>query len=435
MRYVLLFLGAVYLLSTPALAAFDDIDADNCSAATNGENNTVTVLCGEVTIVVGYTIEQFEARLAARTEELRTQVTALQAAVVAIPRLVEDLRYKEADLADAERQMTDISGAFKQQVVLNEQLRREIERLRDQDSGGVAGAKFDAALAALTEGRREEADNILALLQNSEADRKAIFRQASIAYERGRIAEAEIDYKAAAEQYERATQLDPENVEHARKSANFASILGDYDLAVFSYRRIIKKLETETDSFALGDQAGIYTDAAIVFFNAGYRFEAYDYFQNALAIIEDNGLENMEAEGKCLACLALIMIDNGDFVSAKEYLDRSLAIARGNEDEVEIANVISKFGSWEYHQERYAEAIDHFEAAIKILRDADKAFHPDIAIYLNNLGFIHDRMGKPCLASQHIKEALAVLEAKIGVEHPDYREVAENLSSIDQEQC
>lgn len=435
MRGTLTFLSAMTLLAAPAFAAFDDIDADNCSAATNGEDNTVTVICGEITIAVGYTIEQFESRLAARTEDLRTQVSALQAAALAIPSLLEDLKFKEADLADAERQMADISGAFKEQVVLNEQLRGEIERLRDQDSGGVAGAKFDAALAALTEGRREEADEILSLLQDNEADLQAILRQASIAYERGRIAEAELDYKAAAKQYERATQLDPENVEHGRKSANFASILGDYDLAVFSFRRIIKKLEAEPTEFATSEQASIYTDAAIVFFNAGYRFEAQDYFQTALEIIEDNGLENMEAEGKCLACLALIMIDNGDFSSAKEYLDRSLTIARENNNDVEIANVTSKLGSWEYHQNRYVEAIENFEMAIKMLREADKAFHPDIAIYLNNLGFIHGKMGKPCLASQYIEEALVVLEAKIGVEHPDYREVADNLATLDKEQC
>ncbi|MEO9897742.1 MAG: tetratricopeptide repeat protein [Paracoccaceae bacterium] len=130
-----------------------------------------------------------------------------------------------------------------------------------------------------------------------------------------------------------------------------------------------------------------------------------------------------------------MLISNGDFSSAKEYLDRSLTIARANDDEVEIANVISKLGSWEYHQDRFVEAIEQFEMAINILRDADKAFHPDVAKYLNNLGFIHGKLGKPCLASQYIEEALDVLELKIGIEHPDYREIADNLVSLDMEKC
>ena len=238
MRFAAIITALLALLAPTAGA--QEISADHCSVVNQGDNNKTFLVCGDLRIEAAISLEVFEARIDTRTKELREEVKFLHQSLVtqmqtgqanaeAIAEEAEALKLAEAALVDAEAKHGDLGAADKEAVLENNRLRSELEALRAQDTG-IAAARFDEAVAALARGDKTAADALFSEILALKSDRQVIERQARAHYEKGRIADERLDYRAAKSHFVRAAQLQPEEVEYLYKAQSLAHKAGDYRL-------------------------------------------------------------------------------------------------------------------------------------------------------------------------------------------------------------
>ena len=73
-----------------------------------------------------------------------------------------------------------------------------------------------------------------------------------------------------------------------------------------------------------------------------------------------------------------------------------------------------------YHsQGAYSQALCHDEEALKILRAVFGDNHPDVATSLNNIGSVYYSQGAYSQALSHCEQALKILRAVFGENHPN----------------
>lgn len=438
MNYRLIFSITLISLIHTSTAEPQSNVAEDCSAIVTGDNNTTNIMCGDVIIEPDFSRDDFLNELRRRETQIRSEEREFRKLLkdnleqknqIAALEFQKKIRALEEQLKRVEGDLTNIDDAYLAKLgTISDRLNGLLQIKAD-----VSADEFEAAFEALLAGDDQRAFDLFEKVNKSAED--AILVAASATFEQGKILEDRYDYIGAAAKYERAAQLDAKNLEYARESAAFASVIGNYELAVNDFRRIIDIIEEDSNEIELKERASIYTDAAIVYYNSGDSFLARIYFRRALDIIENNGLKNIEEEGKCLACLALIMIDMEEFGPAKEYLDRALRIAEEGGDAIQIADVTAKLGSWEFRQDKIPEAIRRYEESIKILVDAGKSDHPDVAAKLHNLGFLHNEAGDPCAASKYLDDALKIFKTAFGEGHPDYQTMLENQRFLDISKC
>lgn len=463
------------LLALAPLAAFaqDRLRADDCSVANRGNGNDVTLICGDQTIVVGFTPEQFEDALRRRTEELREQVKALQSAVLVVPDLHEELELKKSALSDAETRLDDVDGAYREAVALNEDLRREIERLRGADPGGLTKARFDEALTALVQNRRDVADALLAELQKSEADQEAIARQARVAYERGRIAEGDSDYPKAVEQYARAAQLAPEDQRYLLKAHEYSWLAGRYDVAAQIGRDLVSLARegagdepTRDLSVALSklafayisqgryreaaslaersldvgqavygvrsyDVATLRVDLARIYMLLGRFAEAEPLFTQAIELQEASSYESRDL-GLWLLGLADLYLAQARYSEAEPLLLRSAGILeemRGPEHR-ELAIVLNSLAVVYYFQGRLGEAEPLYERVLRIFEGELGPDHPELVLPLQNIATLYRDQDRYEDAERHYLRALDIASARLGQQHMFFGRTLSNMGEL-----
>ena len=90
-------------------------------------------------------------------------------------------------------------------------------------------------------------------------------------------------------------------------------------------------------------------------------------------------------------------------------------------------------GEEAYRQARYAEAEQHFTAALKEAENFGEQ-DPRFALSLNNLAELYRVQGKYVEAEPLFKRSLAIREKVLGPEHPDVAASFNNLASLYQAQ-
>ena len=208
------------------------------------------VVCGDY--VVGITLEQYEAGLKERAEEIRAEETEKRI-------LLQKLTEKQVELT--ERATTAEKDGLRRQIAAVEAEKRALEA----ESKGVTDrltnlqasydglvqklAEANAALAAFAPLISTEAfAQAQAMLSRGDvlgAERKfveiadtvrKIREQADVVearaiFEAGKLAEERIDWRAASAHYARASKLQPSNWQYAERAGKLAHSMGDYATA------------------------------------------------------------------------------------------------------------------------------------------------------------------------------------------------------------
>ena len=272
---------------------------DNQTAQTQGSGNTTNQpgrdQTNAGTVIHGFTPEQFEEQLAKRTQFLADQIKDLYRQqnelmaqgnggnAKALADIAEALHLAEAGRADAEAKRADLENAYKEQVAELDRLKAELTALQE-DGPNLDADRLQSALAALAENRTDEADTLLAELQNSNSDTAAIARQARVRYERGRLAEDRIDYAAAKDHFIRAAQLAPENADYLFKAQSLANKAGDYALGLRYAQDMLALAKRDgEDSLAYGRAAN---EVASNLNAQGRYAEAEPLYRKGLEIFE-----------------------------------------------------------------------------------------------------------------------------------------------------
>ncbi|MFK7942168.1 MAG: tetratricopeptide repeat protein, partial [Paracoccaceae bacterium] len=318
-----------------------------------GDNANVNI-GGQQTIIDGYSIEQHEAALARREAQLRSDLERAHSA---------EQQLLNRQLAEVERQRTDLQASYQQTV-------RELEALQAKlsDLGeGIEDAKIAAAKAALAEGDRSKADALFAEVEALEQE--GIDRAAEAAYQRGVIAEQEVRWADAADHFSKSARLGP------------------------SVHRLHKAQE-------LAWRAGRY--------QAGYRF-ALERLDLTIAEFGKNTTQHATA----LNNLALMLNEVGQYEQAEPLYREAIKIGKATigEGHPEYATRLSNLASLLRDMGRYEEAEPLYREAIKIDKAALGEGHPGYAIDLNNLANLLKDMGRYEEAEPLYREAIKIGKA------------------------
>ncbi len=402
MMRCLLVLSCVTLTLTGPSAA-QDISADNCSVVNTGNQNKTFLVCGDLKLEVKLSPEVFAAQIKVRTQELQDEVSFYRSSLTealksgtanaeTIAEQTQDLKLAEAALADAEAKQQNLQVAYNTTVIELERLRRELETFRSEGTG-IAQSQFDEALAALAENRLDKADELLKEIQALEADRAAIVRQARASYERGKIAEKRIDYRAAKTHFIRAAQLQPENTDYLFKAQSLANKAGDYTL--------------------------------------GLRFA-----QDMLALAKRDG-EDTLAYARAANAVAFNLDDQGRYAEAEPLYRKGLEIRERvlGPDHPFTAASYNNLASNLYAQGRYGVAEPLYRKGLEIFERVLGTDHPSTATSYNNVASNLDAQGRYGEAEPLYRKGLEIAERVLGPDHPDtagsYNNVAVNLMGQD----
>lgn len=234
-----------------------------------GAGATAVQAAAGAVVTIGYTIEQHEERLARREAELRADLAGTHAT---------DRAALLAQIDEVRRQAADAQTSFEARKA---ELAWAMARL-DDIAEGLPQSRLDAARRALAAGDDSQADAIFAEVEVMEA--AAVSRAAEAAYERGRIADADIRWTEAADHYARAARLAP-TYDRLRKACASAWDAGDYSAALRFGEDLRKVAFTE-----FGEDSAEYVvalnDHAIALHELGQYSRAEPLYRQALAIDE-----------------------------------------------------------------------------------------------------------------------------------------------------
>ncbi len=175
---------------------------------------------------------------------------------------------------------------------------------------------------------------------------------------------------------------------------------------------------------------------ALLLMDEGDFVASRPLFERALAIDEARFGPHHSDVGRDLNNLALLLMAQGDFASARPLFERALAIDEGNfgPNHPEIATELSNLAALLRAQGEFAAARPLLERALAIREKTPGADHPDTAKTLNGLALIFRDQSDLVAARPLCERALAIFEKALGVDHPDTAAGLSVLASVLQAQ-
>ncbi len=136
---------------------------------------------------------------------------------------------------------------------------------------------------------------------------------------------------------------------------------------------------------------------------AGYLSEGRRWLEQALTTSPDH---SAFLHGKTLNALGILAWAQGDYPAAEALYLQTLAVHRGNSDQLRCAQTLNNLGIVTFSQGKYAAAASHYRAALAIFRDLDNL--KGVAAVLDNLGLVLGEQGELAQAHAVQTESLAI---------------------------
>lgn len=249
---------------------------------------------GGLTIIC-LSLESFVAALNQREQQVKNQLNALHQKEVTLYQEKLGLSAKDKALVNkelrliqreqallnnslliAQQQLADKERNYQKRITF---LERTIKELR-AFSGEVNDQLLAEASFALRRGDTEKADTLFK--QVEEKEKGSIERAAKAAFERGKIAEANIDYQKAYQHFERAVGLAPNNTEHLTWAGSMAGTVANHKKEIEWQEKALaialKKNGEDSPEVATGRN-----NLGSAWFSLGEYQKAIDSFKQALA--------------------------------------------------------------------------------------------------------------------------------------------------------
>jgi hypothetical protein len=218
------------------------------ASAKEGETRSCTTVLGGQTVcgdyVIGITIEQYEAGLKTRAEEIRVQEgknrDLLEKLVQSKERETDAVRGQIAAVEAEKRALeAERKGVADRLTNLQASYDGLVQKLAEANAALEAFAPliskdaFQQAQAMLSRGDVLGAERQFVDIANAVAKirEKADVVEARAIFEAGKLADVRIDWRAAYAHYARAARLQPGNWQYAQRAGNLARAMGDYAVA------------------------------------------------------------------------------------------------------------------------------------------------------------------------------------------------------------
>ncbi|MDA0967575.1 MAG: tetratricopeptide repeat protein [Proteobacteria bacterium] len=325
------------------------------------------------TVIIGISEAKYERDLIAERE--RTKKEAEKVHGLEKQNLLSKIKILVLKLANPE--------SYKDHIRYLEERIVNLEKLQDD---GISSKLIEEAKEALIQGDDKKADDLYKKVQENDEvimeraakeHAKASERVAQASFERGKIAEENINYQDAYEQYKRATQSQPENTEYLNKAGIMAWTLGYYD-------------------------------KAIEYFELALKSDIKTFGQEHPSVARDRNN------------LGSAWLYKGNYDKAIEYYELALKsdIKTFGQEHPDVASDRNNLGAAWADKGEYDKAIEYYELALKSDIKTFGQEHPDVAIDRNNLGTAWADKGEYDKAIEYYELALKSDIKTLGQEHP-----------------
>jgi tetratricopeptide (TPR) repeat protein len=437
-------------LSAVAFAAI--FAATASTSAKDGETRTCEtklggqVVCGD--LVVGMTIEQYEAGLSKRAEEIRAQEAEKRVQLQKLMELTERATDAEKD-------------SLRSQVAAVEAEKRRLEGESKGVADRLAGlqASYDGLVQKLTEANaaleafaplvsKDAFEQARAMLSQGDvlgAERKfveiadtvgKIREQADVfearaIFQAGELAEQRIDWRTAYTDYARAARLQPSNWQYAQRAGSLADRMGDYVAAVSFNEAVLTTVTSAFGPEAL-ETATALNNLALTYQSLARFAEAEPLYRRAIEIDERALGEVHPDVASEYNNLAILLQDQGKYAEAEPLFRRAVEIGEKTlgKDHPDVARGYSNLALLLANEGKYAEAEPLYRRAIEIDERALGKVHPDVATEYNNLAELLRVQGKYVEADPLYQQAIEIDERALGKDHPDVARGYNNLALL-----
>jgi predicted ATPase len=212
----------------------------------------------------------------------------------------------------------------------------------------------------------------------------------------------EVTIESAKQARELADELDDKaaSLEAQELLGDTYTVTGEFDQAVSCFRDVRTRTESREDTQRLWRKEGT------IEHKRGEFETAREYLQKSLELARDR--EALFGEAKALQQLGFVAEEEGDFEAARDSLDSCLEMFRQLDDRLNeamtlrnLGNVALREGDFSTARERYQGSLDIFES----LEDRHGT-----AKTMANLGLVERREGNFETAREHLQESLELLE-------------------------
>src|SRR5215813_10612478 len=204
------------------------------------------VVCGD--LVIGITLEQYEAGLKKRAEEIRGEEAEKRVQLQKLMELTERATSAEKEslrgqigAVEAEKRKLEAESKGVADRLTNLQASYDglVQKLAEANAALEAFAPliskdaFEQAQAMLSRGDVLGAEHKFVEIADTvrKIKEKADVVEAHAIFEAGKLAEERIDWRGAYAHYARAARLQPSNWEYAQRAGKLAHMMGDYTTA------------------------------------------------------------------------------------------------------------------------------------------------------------------------------------------------------------
>src|SRR5215510_1464128 len=391
------------MLAVAVSASAKEDEPRNCKTTFGGQ-----VVCGNLTI--GITLEQYEAGLKKRAEEIRAEETERRTKL-------QNLLEKQVQLT--ERATSAEKDSLRGQIATVEAEKRALEA----ESKGVIDrltnlqASYDGLVQKLAEANaalevfaplisQDAFAQAQAMLSRGDvlgAERKfveiadtvrKIREQADVVearaiFEAGKLAEERIDWRAASAHYARAARLQPSNWQYAEHAGTLARMMGDYATAA-SFKEAALGLVTSAFGPDARQTATALNNLALTYHYLARYMEAEPLYRRAIEIDE-------RVFGK---------------------------------DHPNVATDYNNLAGLLQDQRKYDQAEPLLRRAMEIDEKVLGKDHPTVAIRYNNLAGLLQDQGKYDQAEPLYRRAMEIFQTKLGSDHPNTVTVRKNYDRL-----
>ena len=360
----------------------------NCKTTFGGQ-----VVCGD--LIIGITLEQYEAGLKRRAEEIRaeegekrTQLQKLMELTGRATSAEKESLHSQITAVEAEKRALEAEGKGVTDRLANLQASYDglVQKLAEANAALEAFAPlisteaFAQAQAMLSRGDVLGAERKFVEIADTvrKIREKADVVEARAISEAGKLAEERIDWRAANAHYARAARLQPSNWQYAQRAGNLALRMGDYAIAA-SFNEATLSLVSLEFGPDTQESATALNNLALTYALLARYMEAEPLYRRA--------------------------IDIGEKTLGKD--DPAVAARYNN-----LASLLRVQGKYDQAEPLYRRVIEIGEKTLG-------TDHPDLAVWYHNLAGLLQDQGKYDQAEPLYRRAMEIFETKLGLDHPN----------------
>ena len=302
------------------------------------------------------------------------------------------------------------------------------------------GDAFDRALKAIAEKRFDDARQLLnSVIPEEEVALAELEREREAATERlvqryvarGETEYYDLKYSTAAEWYQKASNLRPDDAIFLNRIGFLYFHAGDYIVATNFFKRALSIYE-QTLGTMHPDTLTILSNLAQLYCTQGFYDQSELLYKQGLAICEQVlGALHPDTAGS-LNGLGALYYRQGLYEKAKPLYLRALTIRKQllGEMHPETATSINNLAVLYEAEGLYDKSELLCKQALIIREQLHGVFHPATATSINNLGVLRNLQDRCREAETLLQQAYEIRVAILGASHPDAQESAESLHYV-----